>query len=175
MKLRALKSAALAVALSVGAAAPVFAQTEAPPKPSHEGHGQMRGREGRHFGQRGGHLGGLELTDAQQTQLRQIHEGHREATRALREEIRAKRQEVHRLSAAATFDEAAVRAKLTEIAALEAKLLGEQVRVRQEAQSILTPEQRTQLEQRKQERMQRFQERKQHFRERKSAQGERSV
>ena len=180
MKLDTLKAAALAVTLSVTAAVPVaLAQTDSTQQAAPEGRGHKFGRGMRHGGHRGMGFEGVNLTDAQKTQLRAVHESHRESTRALREEIRAKRQEVHQLSTAATFDEAAVRAKLTEVAALEAKLLGEQFRVRQEAQAILTPEQRTQLEQKRQEFKQRWQERKlqrqENRQERKAARPERSA
>ena len=46
-----------------------------------------------------------------------------------------------------TFNEALATQKLTEEAALKAKLMGEQFKLHQEMLSVLTPEQRTQMEQ----------------------------
>jgi periplasmic protein CpxP/Spy len=168
MKLNTIKTAALALALSVSAAGTVaLAQSDTQQAPAREGHGRKwggeghrRGGEGRFGRHGGGFFGGIELTDAQKTQMRQIHESHRAATSGLRQEVQAKRQELRQLTSGATFDEGAVRAKLTEIAAVEAKLLAEQFRMRQESQAILTPEQKTQLEQRRQEFKQRFEERR---------------
>ena len=50
--------------------------------------------------------------------------------------------------------------KLTEAASIEARLMGERFRLRQETLAVLTAEQRQQLEQRKQQREQRRGERK---------------
>jgi protein CpxP len=161
MKLNNVKAAALALALSVSAAGTVaLAQSEAQPSQAREGHGRKWRGEGRMGGHRGGHLGGIELTEAQKTQVKQIHENHRAATSTLRAEMHAKREELHQLTSGATFDEAAVHAKLTEIAGIETKLMAAQFRVRQETQAILTPEQKTRLEQKREEFKQRFQERR---------------
>ena len=46
-----------------------------------------------------------------------------------------------------TFNEALATQKLTETAALQAKLMGERFKLNQEMQSVLTAEQKTQLEQ----------------------------
>jgi Spy/CpxP family protein refolding chaperone len=50
-----------------------------------------------------------------------------------------------------TFNEALATQKLTEAAGLRAKLMGEQFKMRQEMQSVLTAEQKTQLEQKRAE------------------------
>lgn len=114
------------------------------------------GREGRGKGWHGKHGGGfgggrafsqLGLTDAQQTQLKQIRETNRETLRPLMEEMHAKRQEVRQLSSGATFDEALVRQKLTEMVDTETKLMAAQFRIHQEMLAVLTPEQKTKLEQ----------------------------
>ena len=49
------------------------------------------------------------------------------------------------------FNEALATQKLTEAASIEAKLMGEQFRLRQEMLSILTPEQKTQMEQQREQ------------------------
>lgn len=117
--------------------------------------GGQRGRhaEGRERGMRGGdRMAGaffrnLDLTDAQKTQMKQIRESHSQNLRPLMEQIRAKRQEIRQASQGGTFNEALVTQKLSEIAPLEAKLMGEQFRTHQEMLSVLTAEQKTKLEQ----------------------------
>jgi Spy/CpxP family protein refolding chaperone len=50
-----------------------------------------------------------------------------------------------------TFNEALAAQKLTEAASLEARLMGERFRMRQESLSVLTAEQKQQLEQRREQ------------------------
>jgi Spy/CpxP family protein refolding chaperone len=87
--------------------------------------------------------------------LQQIHQSFGERTKSLREQLRAKRQELRQAEHGTTFNEAFAAQKLTEAAAIEAKLMGERFRLHQEALSVLTAEQKAQLEQRRQERQQR--------------------
>jgi len=115
--------------------------------------GERGGRRGGEFG-RGGHFGGgmfrgIELTDAQKTQLKQLREGFGERTKSLREQLRAKHQELRQAESGTTFNEAVATQKLTEAAALQAKLMGEEFKLRQDSLAVLTPEQKTQLEQRR--------------------------
>ena len=112
-----------------------------------------RGGEGRQWGGRGGDrlagrfFGNLDLTDAQKTQMQQIRESHQQTLRSLHEAIRTKRQEIHQASEGSTFNEGLVSQKLAEIAPLEAKVMGEQFRMRQEMLAVLTPEQKAKMEQ----------------------------
>lgn len=120
---------------------------------AHERHGEGGGRHGG----RGGHFGGrvmfrgLELTDAQKASLKQIHQSFGERTKSLREQLRAKHEELRQSESGGTFNEALATQKLTEAASLQAKLMGEEFRMRQESLAILTPEQKTQMEQRRAE------------------------
>ena len=108
----------------------------------HRGHGWggMRG---------GGFFRQLNLTEDQKAKLKQIRESFAERNKPLREELRAKRQELRQANEGGTFNEALATQKLTEMASLEAKLMGEGVKLHQEMLSVLTPEQKAQLEQRK--------------------------
>jgi protein CpxP len=149
-RLNKVKATALAVALSISAVTSVsLAQSGSAP----EGAGERRSRGWRGHGKHGGGFGGerafsqLGLSDAQQTQITQIRETNREALLPLMEQVRTKRHEVRELSNGATFDEALVRQKLTEIADLETKLMAQQFRIHQEMLAVLTPEQKTKLEQ----------------------------
>ena len=94
---------------------------------------------------------GINLTDDQKAKLKGIGESFRGRTQPLREQLRAKRQELRQANEGGTFNEALATQKLQESAGLEAKLMGEQFRMRQEMLAVLTPEQKTQLEQKRAE------------------------
>jgi protein CpxP len=122
-------------------------------------HGKGGEFGGRHGG-RGGHFGGgmfrgIELTDEQKTRLAELRKGFGERTRSLREQLRAKHGELRQAESGTTFNEALATQKLTEAAGLQAKLMAEEFKLRQDSLALLTPEQKTQLEQRKQQREQR--------------------
>jgi len=112
--------------------------------------------QGKHFGHGGGPMGGamfrdLNLTEDQKTRMQQINQSFRERTQSLRQQLQAKRQELRQASEGDTFNEALATQKLQEAASLEAKLMGEHFKLRQEMLSVLTPEQKTQLEQKRAE------------------------
>jgi protein CpxP len=123
-----------------------------------KGWGDKEGREGRGGrgwgGERGGGMEGLRgitLTDDQKAKIKQINESFRARTQSLHDELRAKRNELRQATEGNTFNEALATQKLQESAGIQAKLMGEQFRMRQEIQSVLTPEQKTQLEQKRAE------------------------
>jgi len=121
------------------------------------GKGWGEGREGRGWGgERGGRmhgmmLKGINLTDDQKAKMKQISQSFRERTQSLHQALQAKRQELHQASEGDTFNEALATQKLQESASLQAKLMGEQFRMRQEMLLVLTPEQKAQLEQQRAE------------------------
>jgi len=131
--------------------------------------GQEKPRGERGFG-KGGHRGGhgrggfgfrgVELTEEQQTRLRQLHQSFGERTRSLHEQLRAKRAELRQAEQGTTFNESFAAQKLTEAASIEARLMAERFRLRQESLAVLTAEQRQQIEQRQQEREQRREQRR---------------
>jgi protein CpxP len=113
----------------------------------HGGHGQRWGR-----GDRAGlFLGGINLTEDQKARMQTIRSSFRDRTKSLHEELRTKRQELRQAGEGGTFNEALATQKLTEMAGLQAKLMGERFKMRQEMLSVLTPEQKTQLEQKRAE------------------------
>jgi protein CpxP len=121
-----------------------------------EGRGKEEGRQWRGDGEaRGGMRGmmfrGIDLTDDQKAKMKQIGQSFRERTQSLHQALRAKRQELRQASEGGTFNEALATQKLQESASLQAKLMGEQFRMRQEMLSLLTPEQKTQIEQKRAE------------------------
>ena len=68
---------------------------------------------------------GIELTEEQKTRIKQLHQSFGERTKSLREQLRAKRQELRQAEQGDLFNEALAAQKLTEAAALQAKLMGE--------------------------------------------------
>jgi periplasmic protein CpxP/Spy len=124
----------------------------------HKGHGRRGGKFGRHGGRN--MFRGVELTDAQKASLKQLRQASRERTQPVREQLRARRQELRQAQSGGTFNEALAAQKLTESAALKARLMAERFRLHQESLAVLTPEQKTQLEQRRQQFEQRRQQRK---------------
>ena len=169
-KLGKLKTLTIASLSAVALAAPIaFAQstgstqdnqnvTRGERRGGHEKGGKGWGREGRggQFGRdgqgmRGGMFRGIELTEEQKTRMKQISNSFRARTQSLHQELRTKRQGLREASEGGTFNEALATQKLTEMAGLQAKLMGEQFKMRQEMLSVLTPEQKTQLEQKRAE------------------------
>lgn len=121
----------------------------------HDGAGKGWGRGGEFGrggqGMHGGMFRGIELTEDQKTRMKQISESFHQRTQSLHEQLRAKRQELRQASEGGTFNEALATQKLTETAGLQAKLMGEQFKMRQEMESVLTAEQKTQIEQKRAE------------------------
>ncbi|HYO62535.1 MAG TPA: Spy/CpxP family protein refolding chaperone [Pyrinomonadaceae bacterium] len=135
------------------------------------GQGQGGERAGRHKGHkdggrgmRGGHFGGrffgrLNLTDAQQEQMRQIAERHQQSTQALRERERGTRREGAAFDG--TFNESAVRAAAQARANARVEMEVARARMMHEMYNVLTAEQKAQLASERQQREQRRQERRQ--------------
>jgi protein CpxP len=111
----------------------------------HQGHGMRGMRAGGFFKQ-------LNLTDDQKAKMKQIRESFAQSNKPLRDQLHAKRQELRQASEGGTFNEALATQKLTEMAGLEAKLMGERFKLHQEMLSVLTAEQKAQLEQAKAQR-----------------------
>ena len=115
-----------------------------------EGQGPRRGWHGEGM-KRGFHGEGmfarLNLTDDQKAKIKQVRESFAATNKPLLEQLRAKRQELHQASEGGTFNEALATQKLTEMAGLQAKLMGERFKLRQQMESVLTAEQKAELEQ----------------------------
>lgn len=112
--------------------------------------------KGRHHGSRGFHGGGrlmkdLNLTDAQKTQMKQIRQSFHERTAGLRQELHTKRQELRQANQGDTFNESLVAQKLSEMSGGQARLMSEKFRLRQEMNAVLTPEQKTKLQQQREQ------------------------
>jgi periplasmic protein CpxP/Spy len=146
-RLSTIKKVAISIALAVAIAAPfALAQQADKGEAIQKDRSGWRGKRG--GDRRGGFLfGNLDLTDAQKAQLEQIREANQQTLLPLMKQMRAKRQEIHQASQGGAFNEALVTQKLTEIAPLEAKLMGERFRLHKEMLSVLTPEQKAKLDQ----------------------------
>ena len=149
------KTVAIAAISSIALAGSiVFAQTTTPDQSNQQGTRTERRAGGKHGGHRWGGMrrgdgffGQLNLTEDQKTKMKQIRESFAERNKPLREQLQAKRQELRQASEGGTFNEALATQKLTEMASLEAKLMGERHKLHEEMLSVLTAEQKAQLEQ----------------------------
>lgn len=157
-KLGKIKTLTIASLSAVALAAPItFAQSTTTTQDTSQATGERHGGQGKGWGgRRGGRMGGMmfggiNLTDDQKAKMKEIGQSFRESTRSLREQLRAKRQELRQANEGGTFNEALATQKLQESAGLRAKLMGEQFRMRQQMLAVLTPEQKTQLEQKRAE------------------------
>ena len=157
MNKRRFKMLAIA-SLSAIALAASIAVAQTVTNPQNNGQGarpEWRGRRGEHNGQGfggmrdGGFFRQLNLTEDQKAKIKQIRESFAERNKPLREQLQAKRQELRQASEGGTFNEALATQKLTEMASLQAKMMGEEFKLHQEMLSVLTAEQKAQLEQSK--------------------------
>lgn len=116
-----------------------------------DGQGRRGGWHGEGMKRRG--FGGdrlfarLNLTDDQKAKMKQTRQSFMESNKPLIDQLKAKRQELRQASEGGTFNEALATQKLTEMAGLQAKLMGARIQLRQQMLSVLTPEQKTQLDQ----------------------------
>jgi protein CpxP len=150
-KTKILTISALAAVALAGSIA--LAQTAASDQNSKQwDRSEWKGRGGhRGFGRQGEMFSGLNLTEDQKTRMLQISQSFQERIKPLREQLNAKRQELRQASEGGTFNEALATQKLQEMAGMQAKLMGEEFKHRQEMLSVLTPDQKTQLEQKRAE------------------------
>ncbi len=112
--------------------------------------GTGRPHFGRHFGRFGWEgriFRRLGLTDAQKTQMRQIRQNHRANTDSISQQIRSNMRELRQAYQDGTFNEVLASQKLVEVAPLKAKLMAERFKMHQEMLTVLTPEQKSQLDQ----------------------------
>jgi periplasmic protein CpxP/Spy len=145
-------SAAL-IALGIGAGAFVHAQDQNtnPPARSFMGRGGP-GRPGGRFGGPGGPMGmlpmlgrELSLTDAQRDQIKAIAQSHQDEWKGLADRERTARIALDDAIAADTLNEATIRQKSAEVAAVEADLAVARAHAHAEVFQLLTADQKTQL------------------------------
>jgi|SRR5919198_4805497 Spy/CpxP family protein refolding chaperone len=146
---------ALGVAAGVRASAQNTNQDPAPfnhPRMGHPGPGGPMG-----FGGPMGPEGALRmlqmmadrigLTDAQKEQLKSIAAAHRDEWKALADRARSAHEAVHEAVLSDTVDEALIRSRSAEAATVQADIAVAAARARAEAWQVLTPEQKTEVQQ----------------------------
>lgn len=140
-----------------------FAQQETTPGQGGRERAARHAKRGGH-GMRGGFAGhfahNLNLTDAQQEQMRQIAARYRESTKALREQGREGRGGQFNAFNNGVFDEAAVRAAAQARANARVEMEVAHARMMSEMYAVLTPEQKAQLAAERQQREQKRRERR---------------
>lgn len=147
-----LSAIALAASIAVAQSVKTDQGVDQSKEQGSRGNGQRGRGERKNHGRRGmqgAFLDRLNLTDDQKAKIKQIRQSFGERNKPLREQLRAKRQELRQASEGGTFNEALATQKLSEMAGLQAKLMGENIKLHEEMQSVLTAEQKAQLEQAK--------------------------
>lgn len=156
LTIASLSAVALAAPIALAQTTGTNQETQRVTRGEGRGHGEGKGwgdhgGRGRRGDRGGGRFRGITLTDDQKAKMKQVSQSFRERTQSLHQELRAKRQELRQATEGGTFNEALVTQKLQESASLQAKLMGEQFKMRQETQSVLTTEQKAQIEQKRAE------------------------
>jgi protein CpxP len=146
-----LGAAAVLVALGAGAVVFVHAQDQNTNPQAHPFMGRGAGPGGR-FGGPGGPMGmlpmlgrELNLTDAQRDQIRAIAQSHASEWQALAERERTAHTALSAVVTADTIDEAAIRQKSSEVAAIDADMAVARAHALAEVMQILTADQKAQL------------------------------
>jgi periplasmic protein CpxP/Spy len=93
------------------------------------------------FGGAMGLLRGLDLTEAQRAQVREIMESHRDEQKAIGDRLQAAHRAENDAVSAAQFDEQLVRTKAADLAAVMADAAVLHAKVHSEVFALLTPEQ----------------------------------
>ena len=140
---------AIAGALLLTTAAVVFSQNppqrpDGPPGPPRGPFGH--GPHGPHGPGGFGPLAGLNLTDAQKEQIKQIHEGFAEQTKALRDQMRTLHESQR--NPMGNFDEAAVRSAAEARAKVQVEMEVAHAKMMSQVANVLTAEQRAQMAER---------------------------
>ena len=86
-------------------------------------------------------LGRLDLTEAQRDQIKSIIDSHRNDLRSLGERLGTARRAMEAAISADAFDEATVRTRAADLAAVEADMAVMRARIRGQVVQILTGEQ----------------------------------
>lgn len=165
MRQKGFVAAIMAAILITGFAVSGSAQGQPQPRP---GQGQAEGRRGP--GGPGGRFGGpggpggfglpglreLDLTDAQQEQIRTIQQSHRDEVRAIAERTHTAQRAIDQAANGTTVDEATIRSQSTVLASAIADGAILRAKVNAEIFNLLTAEQQQKLNERRaqmQERM----------------------
>jgi Spy/CpxP family protein refolding chaperone len=114
--------------------------------------GNFERSEGNFHHRRGDRIRGfiaeqLGLSDAQKAQIKQIRENHKDNVKPLIQELRAKKQELRQSFEGDVYNETLAAQKISEMSGVKARLIGERFKMKKEILAVLTPEQKTKLDQ----------------------------
>ena len=141
------------------------------------GRGERTGRMGRRPGPPPGgqmmHLRALDLSEAQQEQIRSIHEQNGEATQAAAERVRVARQALQEAITADVVNEGAIRTVASELGIAEGDAAVQRAHVHAQVWLMLTPEQQVAAREAEVEMQQRMEQRQQRMGERREQRQER--
>jgi Spy/CpxP family protein refolding chaperone len=104
-------------------------------------------------------LRALNLTEAQRGQVQGIMESHREETKAIGDRAFAARKALEDAVAADNFDEGTIRARAADLSTVETDMAVMRGRIHSEILQVLTPEQKAQAKQFRQEMQERMKKR----------------
>lgn len=104
----------------------------------------------------------LDLTDAQQAQIKQIMEKEKSTIQPLREQERQSHQAIMQLITSGSFDEAKAQQIAQQAAQVQSQLIVEHARIGAQAYQVLTAEQKAKLKQFMARQQQRFEQHMQH-------------
>ena len=139
-------SLAVTAPLAVHAQAGSDVQDGAQKEFRHKGFGEHR---------RGDFTQNLNLTETQRDKVSELRQAVEPALREKSKEVRAARHEMHQLSMSETFDESRAVALSTQAARAEAELNVMRLRLNNQIFNVLTPEQRKQAAEARQQRIER--------------------
>ena len=163
-----------AVLIALGTVAAVHASpqnTNPPPRPFMGRMGRMGGPGGGPLGRWGMLASRLGLSDTQRSQIKGILQAHGDELRGLGDKAMAAREALNDAIDSGTVDEAAIRARSAEVAAVEADMAVTRAQIEAQVFQVLTPDQQAQartLQTQRKERMERMRQRMQQRHEKKS-------
>lgn len=128
--------------------------------------GRMGGRAGLSSGGQLMHLRALDLTEAQQEQIRSIHEQSGEATQAVDERLRVARQRLQHAVTANVVNEGDIRSLADALGTAEGDAAVQQAYLHAQVWQMLTPEQQVAAREAEAELARRTEQRRQHMGER---------
>lgn len=123
-------------------------------------HGEAQAASGLRKGFHGGRLfDALQLSETQKTEIRNLFVANRENLRPLVQQFRELRQSLRAAAESQPFDESQVRYQAQELAKLQAELIVARATLMNQVSTLLTPEQRAQWNNLREQRKQRLQQR----------------
>lgn len=93
----------------------------------------------------------LGLSDDQKAQIKQIRLNHKDSVKPLVQELRAKQKELRSSFDGDNYNETLAAQKIAEMSGVKARLIGEKIKLKKEILAVLTTEQKTKLEQLKEQ------------------------